>query len=150
MKGYFFSRGGRTTFSAFLSKFLLLLFMPLRKHSWNWNNYLQSTVHFTSKANFCNKLLAQVGWREGKLWSWMTVNSQGRSSISPTILLRNWLLFWKMTPLVVPLTCVKFKSASLIMRNEQWIFYENFTVFGQIENLWMDKIASKTCTSNSR
>ena len=22
------------------------------------------------------------------------------------------------------------------MRNEQWIFYENFSVFGQIENLW--------------
>ena len=28
-------------------------------------------------------------------------------------------------------------------------FNENFSVFGQIENLWMDKIASKTFTSNS-
>ena len=57
-KGYFFSRGGGTTFSTFLSKFVLLLLMPLRKHSCYWNNYLQSTVHFASKANFCNKLLA--------------------------------------------------------------------------------------------
>ena len=24
------------------------------------------------------------------------------------------------------------------MHNEQWIFYENFSVFGQIENLWID------------
>ena len=31
----FLLRGGRTTFSAFLNKFVLLLFMPLRKHSWN-------------------------------------------------------------------------------------------------------------------
>ena len=28
-------------------------------------------------------------------------------------------------------------------------FNDNFSVFGQIENLWMDKIASKTFTSNS-
>ena len=33
------------------------------------------------------------------------------------------------------------------MRNEQWIFYENFSVFGQIENLWMDKITYKSFTS---
>ena len=33
------------------------------------------------------------------------------------------------------------------MRNEQWLFYENFSVFGQIENLWMDKITSKTFIS---
>ena len=26
------------------------------------------------------------------------------------------------------------------MRNKQWIFYDNFSVFGQIENLWIDKI----------
>ena len=24
------------------------------------------------------------------------------------------------------------------MCNEQWIFYENFSVFGKIENLWME------------
>ena len=24
------------------------------------------------------------------------------------------------------------------MRNEQWIIYENLSVFGQIENLWMN------------
>ena len=36
---------------------------------------------------------------------------------------------------VVPLTCVKFKSAPLNIRNEQRIFYENTAVFGQIENL---------------
>ena len=29
------------------------------------------------------------------------------------------------------------------MRNEQWIFYENFSVFGQIENLWMEDIYVK-------
>ena len=29
----------------------------------------------------------------------------------------------------------------------QWTFYENFSVISQIENLWMDKIASKTFTS---
>ena len=33
------------------------------------------------------------------------------------------------------------------MRNEQGIFYENFSVFGQIENLWMDKITSKAFKS---
>ena len=26
------------------------------------------------------------------------------------------------------------------IRNKQWIFYDNFSVFGQIENLWIDKI----------
>ena len=26
------------------------------------------------------------------------------------------------------------------MRNKQWIFYDNLSVFGQIENLWIDKI----------
>ena len=36
------------------------------------------------------------------------------------------------------------------MRNEQWIFYENFSVFGQIENVWMNKISSKTFTSISQ
>ena len=40
-----------------------------------------------------------------------------------------------MNPLVVPATCVKFESALLNMRNEQWIFFENFAVFGQIQNL---------------
>jgi len=30
------------------------------------------------------------------------------------------------------------------MHKEQGIFYENFSVFGQIENLGMNKIASKT------
>ena len=43
------------------------------------------------------------------------------------------LIIWKMNPLVVPVTGVKF-----CMRNEQWIFYENFSVFSQTENLWMD------------
>ena len=33
------------------------------------------------------------------------------------------------------------------MRNEQWIFYKNVSVFGQTENLWLDEIASKTLTS---
>ena len=42
-----------------------------------------------------------------------------------------------MNPLVVPVTCVKFESALLNMRNEQWIFFEKnyFVVFGQIQNL---------------
>ena len=35
------------------------------------------------------------------------------------------------------------------MRNEQWLFYEIFSVFGQIKNLWTDKIASQTSTPNS-
>ena len=30
------------------------------------------------------------------------------------------------------------------MHNKQWAFYTNLSVFGQIENLWMDKIALKT------
>ena len=47
-----------------------------------------------------------------------------------------------MNPLVVPVTSVKFKSGSC-MCNEEQVFYENFSVFGQIENLWRDKIASK-------
>ena len=45
-----------------------------------------------------------------------------------------------MNPLVVPVTGVKLNSA-FCMRNEQWICYENFSVFGQIENLWMDEIS---------
>ena len=37
------------------------------------------------------------------------------------------------------------------MRNEQWIFYEFLCiVFGQIENVWMNKIFSKTFTSISQ
>ena len=43
-----------------------------------------------------------------------------------------------MNPLVIPVTSVKFKSC-----DEQWIVYKKFSVFGQIENLWMDKIASR-------
>ena len=44
-----------------------------------------------------------------------------------------------MNPLVVHVTGVKFSSA-FCMRNEQWICNENFSVFGQIENLSLDKI----------
>jgi len=40
----------------------------------------------------------------------------------------NELIIWKMYPLVVSVTGV----------NEQWIFYENFSVFGQIKTLRMD------------
>ena len=45
--------------------------------------------------------------------------------------------------LVVPKTGVKdgvkFNSKwHSCTRNEQWIFHENFSVFGQIENFWMD------------
>ena len=39
----------------------------------------------------------------------------------------NELIIWKMNPLIVPVTS--------FMRNEQWIFNENFSVFGQSENL---------------
>ena len=52
-----------------------------------------------------------------------------------------------MNPLVVPWTSVKFKSAFLY---EQWavnILGELLFEFDQIENLWMDKIASKTFIS---
>ena len=41
---------------------------------------------------------------------------------------------------VVTVTSVKFSSA-FCMRNERWICYENFSVFGQIENLSLDKIS---------
>ena len=139
-KGYFFSCGGRTTFSAFLSKFVLLLFMPLRKHSWNWNNYLQSTLHFAT-----NYLPKWGGGRESFAFEWQFTVKGGQAYTYDTI---KELIIWKMNPSVVPVTSVKFKSALLSMRNEQWIFYENFAAFGQIENLWMDKIASKTFTSN--
>ena len=37
-----------------------------------------------------------------------------------------------MNPLVVPVTGVKFKR-HFCMRNEQWIFYQNFSLFGQIK-----------------
>ena len=47
----------------------------------------------------------------------------------------NELTIWKMNALVVPETSVKSCT-----RDEQWIFYENFSVSGQIENLWMDEI----------
>ena len=49
----------------------------------------------------------------------------------------NELIIWKMYPYVIPVTGVKFKSAFL-HGNEQWIFYESFSVFDQIQNLWMD------------
>ena len=49
----------------------------------------------------------------------------------------NKLIIWKNDPLVVSVTGVKFKR-HFCMRNEQWIFYQNFSLFGQIENLWMD------------
>ena len=35
------------------------------------------------------------------------------------------------------------------MHDEQWIFYEDFSVFGHIENLRTNNIALKTFTSNS-
>ena len=57
----------------------------------------------------------------------------------------NELAFEIVNPFVVPVTSVKFKSASLHV--EQWIFNENFSVFGQIENLKIDK--TDFITSNS-
>ena len=57
----------------------------------------------------------------------------------------NELAFEIVNPFVVPVTSVKFKSASL--HAEQWIFNENFSVFGQIENLKIDK--TDFITSNS-
>ena len=42
----------------------------------------------------------------------------------------NELIIWKMNQLVVPAGSVKFKELLCIS--------ENFSVFGQIENLWMD------------
>ena len=50
----------------------------------------------------------------------------------------NELIIWKRSPVVVPVTSVKFKSAFL--RNEVWIFNKNFSISGQIENLWLVKI----------
>ena len=44
----------------------------------------------------------------------------------------NELIIWKMNPLVVPVSFVKFK-AHFCLRNEQWISNENFSVLGQIE-----------------
>ena len=67
-----------------------------------------------------------------------------KSTHSPKILAMNWL-FEIVNPFVVPVTSVKFKSASL--HAEQWIFNENFSVFGQIENLKIDK--TDFITSNS-
>ena len=52
----------------------------------------------------------------------------------------NELIIWKMNVLVVPETSVKFNRYSRT-REEQWIFYKNFSVSGQIENLWMDEIS---------
>ena len=47
-----------------------------------------------------------------------------------------------MNLLVVPVTGVKFMNQHSCVRSVQWIFYENFSVFGQIiENLWVDEIA---------
>ena len=36
------------------------------------------------------------------------------------------------------------------MRNEQWLYYEIFSVFGQRKNLWMDKIASENIYNKFR
>ena len=65
-------------------------------------------------------------------------DSRGRSSVPPKI--KCILIIWKMNPLVVPVTGVEFNSG-FCMCNEQWICYENFSVFGQIENLWTDEIS---------
>ena len=88
-----------------------------------------------------------INWREIErleIWTENIFNtaviifdSQGRSSIPPRL---NQLIIWKMNPLVVPVTGVEFNSA-FCMCNKQWICYENFSVFGQIENLWMDEIS---------
>ena len=73
---------------------------------------------------------------------WIGYCSQGRSSVPPEDSI-NELIIWKMNP---SNSCfrdwpgVKFNSA-FCMRNEQWICYENFSVFGQIENRWMDEIS---------
>ena len=44
-------------------------------------------------------------------------------------------LFELMNPVVVPLTSVKFKSAFLHAKRAVNFFYENFSVYGEIENL---------------
>ena len=50
----------------------------------------------------------------------------------------NELIIWKRSPVVVPVTSVKFKSA--FPHNEVWIFNQNISISGQIENLWLVKI----------
>ena len=66
--------------------------------------------------------------------------SQGRSSVRTPQDSFNELIIWKMNPLVVHVTGVKFNSA-FCMRNKQWICYENLSVFVQIENLWVEEIS---------
>ena len=51
----------------------------------------------------------------------------------------NQLSIWKMNPLVVPVTSIKFKWQSCMLNDSEY-FNENFSASGQIENLWMDKI----------
>ena len=55
--------------------------------------------------------------------------SQGRSSVPPKILLINWL-FEKWIHESFPLI-VSNSNRHSCMRNELWIFYENFSVFGR-------------------
>ena len=62
----------------------------------------------------------------------------------------NEVIIWKINPLVVPVTIVKFISA---FQHAYWagnILYKNVSVFAKIGNLWIDKIASKTFTSKGR
>ena len=65
---------------------------------------------------------------------------QGRSSARTPQDSINELIIWKMNPLVVPVTGVKFNSA-FCMRNKQWICYGNLSVFVKIENLWVEEIS---------
>ena len=64
--------------------------------------------------------------------SWEIFTVKARQAYPPKDSI-NVLIIWKMNLLVVPEAIDK-----SCMHNEQWISYENFSVFGQIENLWMD------------
>ena len=70
-----------------------------------------------------------------EIWEMVLPSKQVKHTPKDSI---NKLIIWKMNPLVIPVTSVKFKSELLYAYYEQWIIYEKLSVFGQIENLWMN------------
>ena len=62
----------------------------------------------------------------------------------------NESIIWKVNPLVVAATNIKFKSASECVMDSDSIFIIASLYPVRLKNLWVDKIALVTFTSNSR
>ena len=76
--------------------------------------------------------------------SWVLQSSQVKRAVIDSI---NELIIWK-KKLIRKSVLQPVSNSNLhsYKHNEQWIFCDNLSVFVQIENLWIDKIAPKTFT----